>query len=381
MNNDKMRTERINIKVARLVEEYQDLDWDGVFGFGGKLDIRPKYQREFIYDLDRQRKVIDTVINRRPLNIMYWVQRQDGNYDLLDGQQRTLSICNFFNNKVAIFDRNGNKVYFHSMNDEDKQKILDYDLEICICDGSENEIYDWFRTININGLDLKPQEMLNATYTGEWLTDARRRFSKPRCAAHELAKDYLNGSVERQDYLETALRWINDGDVQGYMAVHRNDPNATELWDYFEGVINWVRSVFKVYRKEMRGLNWGKFYNEFHDQTFDANEIERRVSELMSDDEIQKQSGIYEYILTGNEKALSLRAFDSRERRIAYERQNGHCPYCDQETDGENRGKVYRIEEMEADHITPWSKGGQTTLDNCQMLCQRHNNLKTNHLM
>lgn len=381
MNNEKMQTERINIKVAKLVDGYQDLDWDGVFGFDGKLDIRPKYQREFIYDLDRQRKVIDTVINHRPLNIMYWVQRQDGGYDLLDGQQRTLSICHFLDGKFAILDRNGEKVYFYSMSDEDKKKILNYDLEICICDGSENEIYDWFRTININGLDLKPQEMLNATYTGEWLTDARRYFSKPNCAAYGLAKDYLSGSVERQDYLETALKWINDGDIQGYMAAHRNDLNAAELWNYFENVINWTRSVFKVYRKEMKGLNWGKFYNEFHNQTFDADEIERRVSELMSDDEIQKQSGIYEYILTGNEKALSLRAFDSRERRIAYERQGGHCPYCDQETDGENRGKVYRIEEMEADHITPWSKGGQTTLDNCQMLCQRHNNLKTNHLM
>ncbi len=381
MNNEKMQTERINIKVAKLVDGYQDLDWDGVFGFDGKLDIRPKYQREFIYDLDRQRKVIDTVINHRPLNIMYWVQRQDGGYDLLDGQQRTLSIRHFLDGKFAILDRNGEKVYFYSMSDEDKKKILNYDLEICICDGSENEIYDWFRTININGLDLKPQEMLNATYTGEWLTDARRHFSKPNCAAYGLAKDYLSGSVERQDYLETALKWINDGDIQGYMAAHRNDLNAAELWNYFENVINWTRSVFKVYRKEMKGLNWGKFYNEFHNQTFDADEIERRVSELMSDDEIQKQSGIYEYILTGNEKALSLRAFDSRERRIAYERQGGHCPYCDQETDGENRGKVYRIEEMEADHITPWSKGGQTTLDNCQMLCQRHNNLKTNHLM
>lgn len=381
MNNDKMQTERINIKVAQLVDGYRDLDWDGVFGFGGKLDIRPKYQREFIYDLDRQRKVIDTVINHRPLNIMYWVQRQDGNYDLLDGQQRTLSICHFLDGKFAILDRNGEKVYFYSMSDEDKQKILDYDLEICICDGSENEIYDWFRTININGLDLKPQEMLNATYTGEWLTDARRHFSKPNCAAYGLAKDYLNGSVERQDYLETALKWINDGDIQGYMAAHRNNPNAAELWNYFESVINWVKSVFKVYRKEMKGLNWGKFYNEFHGQTFNPDEIEQRVSELMSDEEIQKQSGIYEYILTGNEKALSLRAFDGRERRIVYERQGGHCPYCDQETDGENRGKVYHIEEMEADHITPWSKGGQTTLDNCQMLCQRHNNLKTNNLM
>lgn len=381
MNNEKMQTKRINIKVAQLVEGYQDLDWDGVFGFGGKLDIRPKYQREFIYDLDRQRKVINTVINRRPLNIMYWVQKRDGDYDLLDGQQRTLSICHFLDNKFTISNHNNEKVYFYSMSNEDKEKILNYDLEICICDGSENEIYDWFRTININGLDLKPQEMLNATYTGEWLTDARRHFSKPKCAAHGLAKDYLNGSVERQDYLEAALKWINNGDVQGYMATHRNDPNAAELWIYFESVINWVKNVFKEYRKEMKGLNWGKFYNEFHDQTLNPDEIEQKVAKLMSDEDVQRQSGIYEYILTGNEKALNLRTFDNRERRIAYEKQKGHCPYCDKEIDGKNCGKVYRIEEMEADHITPWSEGGQTVLENCQMLCKRHNNLKSNHLM
>jgi len=381
MNNEKMRTERITITIAQLVDGYQDLDWDGVVGFGGKLDIRPKYQREFIYDLNRQRKVMETVINCRPLNIMYWVQRQDGNYDLLDGQQRTLSICHFLDGKFAVLDRNKEKVYFYSMNDEDQQKILNYKLEIYICDGPENEIYDWFRTININGLDLRPQEMLNVTYTGEWLTDARRHFSKPNCAAYGLAKDYLNGSVERQDYLETALKWINHGDVQDYMSKHRNDANAAELWNYFESVISWARSVFKAYRKEMKGLNWGKFYNEYHNQTFDPDEIEQKVVELMSDEDVQRQAGIYEYILTGNEKVLNLRAFDNRERRIVYERQKGHCPYCDQEIDGKNRGKVYSIEEMEADHIIPWGKGGKTVLENCQMLCKRHNNLKTNQLM
>lgn len=381
MNNDKMKTSRATITVAQLADGYQDLDWDGVVGFGGRLDIRPKYQREFIYDLDRQRKVIDTVINHRPLNIMYWVQKPNGNYDLLDGQQRTLSICHFLDGKFAILDRNNEKVYFYSMSDEDKRKILNYELEICICDGSENEIYDWFRTININGLDLKPQEMLNATYTGEWLTDARRRFSKPNCAAYGLAKDYIRGSVERQDFLEIALKWINDGDVQGYMAAHRGDIDASELWGYFESVIDWVRKTFKVYRDAMKGLNWGKFYNEYHDQSFDPDKIEQKVAELMADEEVQRQSGIYEYILTGDEKVLNLRAFDSRDRRIAYERQDGHCPYCDNEVDGESRGKRYDITEMEADHITPWSKGGKTVLENCQMLCQRHNNLKTNHLM
>lgn len=376
-----MKTTRINKTIREIVDGYEDLDWDGVVGFGGKLDIRPKYQREFIYDLDRQRKVMETVMNRRPLNIIYWVKNKNGNYDLLDGQQRTLSICHFVDHKYTIDDRNGEKAYFDSLSQEDQETILNYELEICICEGTENEIYDWFRTININGLDLKEQEMLNATYTGEWLTDARRHFSKPNCAAYGLAKDYMRGSVERQDYLETVLKWINDDDVQGYMAAHRNDENASELWEYFENVIDWVKQTFRVYRDEMQGLKWGKFYNDYKDMEFNPDELEGKIHTLMQDSEITKKSGIYEYLLTGNEKALNLRAFDDATKRETYEKQNGLCPYCEKEEGGKNKGKRYDFSEMEGDHIIPWSRGGKTTPENCQMLCERHNNLKLNHLM
>lgn len=375
-----MNTVRKSITVRQLFDGYQDHDWEGVVGFGGKLDIRPRYQREFIYDDERQRKVIDTVIHERPLNIMYWVAN-DGYFDLLDGQQRTLSICRYLDHKFAIINQNGEKMYFDTLPENEREQILNYPLEVCICDGTENEIYDWFRTININGLALNEQEMLNATYTGEWLTDARRHFSKPNCAAYGLGKDYMKGLVERQDYLAKVLKWISKGDVKEYMAEHRRDANASELWRYFENVIAWIRSVFPVYRSEMKGLDWGKFYDDFKGQDFDANSLEEQVKTLMADDEVQSKTGIYEYVLYGQEKSLNLRTFDNATKRTIYEQQDGHCPYCDQEQDGEHIGKRYEIAEMEADHIVPWSKGGKTTRENCQMLCKRHNNLKSNHLM
>lgn len=375
-----MKTTRQNITIRQLFDGYQDHNWEGVVGFNGKLDIRPKYQREFIYDDERQRKVIDTVIHERPLNIMYWVINGD-HFDLLDGQQRTLSICRYLDHQFAIVNQNGEKMYFDTLPENEQEQILNYPLEICICDGTENEIYDWFRTININGLALNEQEMLNATYTGEWLTDARRYFSKPNCAAYNLGKDYLKGSVERQEYLAKVLKWASKGDVKEYMAQHRRDTDASALWSYFEDIIAWVRSVFPIYRSEMKGLDWGRFYDDFKGQAFDASELEERVKSLMTDDEVQSKPGIYEYVLYGQEKSLNLRTFDNATKRTVYERQGKHCPYCDKEQDGEHIGEEYELEEMEGDHIVPWSKGGKTTIENCQMLCKRHNNLKSNHLM
>ncbi len=376
-----MKTTRQNITIRQLFDGYQDYDWEGVVGFGGKLDIRPKYQREFIYDDERQRKVIDTVMHERPLNIMYWVANGD-HFDLLDGQQRTLSICRYLDYKFAIINQNGEKMYFDTLPENEQEQILNYPLEVCICDGTEDEIYNWFRTININGLALNEQEMLNATYNGEWLTDARRYFSKPKCAAYGLGKDYMKGVVERQDYLAKVLKWASRGDVKEYMAQHKKrDVEASALWSYFENIIAWVRSTFPVYRSEMKGLDWGRFYNDFKEQAFDANKLEEQVKSLMTDDEVQSKPGIYEYVLYGQEKSLNLRAFDNAIKRTVYERQNGHCPYCDIEQGGKHIDATYAFEEMEGDHIIPWSKGGKTSLDNCQMLCKRHNNLKSNHLM
>ncbi len=363
-----MKTLRKTIKVSDLFYGYKDQDWDGVVGYGGKLDIRPAYQREFIYDIPDEQAVIATVLKGHPLNIMYWVQIAKGEYELLDGQQRTLSICRFLDHQYYVFDKDQNKIYVDTMLSDDLERIRNYELDICVCEGTEGEILDWFKTINIKGKNLNEQEALNATHTGKWLADAKKYFSKPNCAAYGVGKDYVNGSVERQDYLATALKWISSGDAQGYMAQHRKDENAKELWEYFNDVIDWIKSVFTVYRKEMDGLNWGEFYNEHKHDKYKPVEIEKRVKDLMSDEEIQKKSGIYEYILTGDEKPLSLRVFGQDIKRAKYEQQDGICPKC---------GKHFEIEEMEADHIKPWHEGGKTIAENCQMLCKEDNRRKS----
>jgi len=359
-----MKTIRKTVKVSELFKGYQDKNWDGVVGYGGNLDIRPVYQREFIYDIPDEQAVISTVLKGHPLNIMYWVQAAKGNYELLDGQQRTLSICRFLDHKYYVHDKDGNKIYVDTMLADELKKIMNYGLDICVCEGTEGEILDWFKTINIKGKELNDQEALNATHTGKWLTDVKRYFSKPNCPAYGLGKDYVGGAVERQDYLATALRWKNNGDAQGYMAQHRNDADAKELWEYFNNVIDWVKGTFIVYRKEMVGLNWGKFYNEHKDDKLNLGGVEKRVKKLMEDEEIQKKSGIYEYILTGDEKPLNLRTFDLSIKRAKYEQQNGKCAICD---------KLFAFEEMHGDHIKPWSKGGKTVPDNCQMLCTEDN--------
>jgi hypothetical protein len=364
-----MKTIRKTVKVSELFDGYQDKNWDGVDGYGGKLDIRPAYQREFIYDIPDEQAVIATVLKGHPLNIMYWVQTVLGNYELLDGQQRTLSICRFLDHKYYILDKDLNKIYIDTMLADDREKIMNYGLDICVCEGTEGEIIDWFKTINIKGKALNDQEVLNATHTGKWLMDAKKYFSKPNCPAFGLGKDYVNGAVERQDYLSTSLKWINNGDAQGYMAQHRNDVDARELWEYFNNVIDWIKRYFIVYRTEMNGLNWGKFYNEHKGDQFIASKVEKRVKKLMEDEEIQRRSGIYEYVLTGDEKPLNLRTFEQSIRRAKYEQQNGKCAIC---------GEKFSLEEMHSDHIKPWSKGGKTVPGNCQMLCTEDNLKKSN---
>lgn len=363
-----MKTTRKTIKVSKLFEGYQDKDWNGVVGYGGKLDIRPVYQREFIYDIPDEQAVIATVLKGHPLNIMYWVKAGGGNFELLDGQQRTLSICRFLDHKYYVHDKDGNKIYVDTILADDCEKIMNYELDICICEGTEGEILDWFKTINIKGKELNEQEALNATHTGKWLMDAKKYFSKPNCSAYGLGKDYVNGAVERQDYLATVLKWISDDDAQGYMAQHRNDVDAHELWEYFNNVIDWIISVFIVYRKEIRGVEWGALYNKYKNAKYNPKKIEEEIVKLINDDEVQNIKGIYTYILTREEKHLSLRQFDDTIKRKAYEKQKGVCIWCK---------KKFSEEEMEADHITPWSKGGKTTLENCQMLCIQDNRTKS----
>jgi len=304
------------------------MDWEGVHGYGGQLDIRPAYQREFIYEVANEQAVISTILKGHPINIMYWVKNPGGDFELLDGQQRSLSICRFLDHKYYIFDKDGNKIYEDTILADDLDKIMNYELDICVCEGTEGEILDWFKTINIKGKELNDQEALNATHTGKWLSDAKRYFSKPNCAAYGLGKDYINGAVERQDFLATVLKWKSNGDAQGYMAEHRNNADATELWSYYQDVIMWIRAVFTNYRREMNSVEWGELYNEFKDKKLDAEKIETEIRELMQDVDVTKKSGIYPYVLTRKERYLSLRAFDDNMKREAYERQDGICPFC-----------------------------------------------------
>lgn len=352
-----------HIAVRDLVKGYKNSQEEGVVGYGGKLNIRPKYQREFVYN-DKQKIAIDTIQKGYPLNIMYWCENADGTFEVLDGQQRTLSICSYI-----AGDFSKDKLYFNNLTREEQDKILNYELTIYICgNGTEQEKLEWFRTINIAGEKLTEQELRNAVYTGEWLTSAKTYFSKTNCVAYQLANKYVKGVPIRQELLETAIEWISKGEVEDYMAKHQHDPNANELWTYFRNVIEWVQMTFTTYRKEMKGINWGELYDTYKDQMFDTKQLEEEIKKLMADDEVTKKSGIYKYVLTRDEKYLSIRNFTDSQKRTAYERQNGVCAEC---------GKHFEIDETEPDHITPWSKGGKTELDNCQILCVNCNRTKS----
>jgi len=366
-----MKIDLHKIKVAEVIKNYKDSAEEGVTAFGGKLDIRPKYQREFVYKPEQRNAVINTVQNQFPLNVMYWIENSAGSYELLDGQQRTLSICQYVNGDYSINDR-----YFHNLTKEEKDQILNYDLMIYFCDGTDKERIKWFEIINTAGEKLTPQELLNAVYTGPWLSDAKLKFSKSNCAAYLLANDggqLVASSPLRQEYLETALSWINDGNIADYMAKHQHDKNANELWQYFQDVIAWVRKMFPEYRREMVNVNWGELCNKFKDKKLNAGKLEAEIKELMQDEDVTKKSGIYSYVLTRNEKYLSIRAFTDKMKREAYEEQKGICPQCR----GENKKKKWGIEEMEADHIKPWHEGGKTVAENCQMLCKDCNRTKS----
>ncbi len=361
-----MKIDLHKISIREVVNGFKDSAEEGVVAYGGKLDVRPKYQREFVYKDKQRDAVLDTVKKGFPLNVMYWMVREDGGFEVLDGQQRTISIGQYVNGDFSLGDR-----FFHNLIKEEQEQILNYELMIYFCEGTDKERLDWFRTINIAGEKLTDQELRNAVYTGPWLSDAKLKFSKTGCAAYHLANDggaLLSGSPIRQEYLETALSWINKGEVADYMAKHQHDKDAEKLWEYFQDVIAWVRKTFPNYRKEMAHVNWGELYNEFKDKKLNAAKLETEVKKLMQDEDVTKKSGIYPYVLTGNERELSIRAFTDKMKREAYERQDGICPFCK---------KKFDISEMEADHITPWHEGGKTTAENCQMLCKQDNRTKS----
>ncbi|MDR2458207.1 MAG: DUF262 domain-containing protein [Clostridiales Family XIII bacterium] len=361
-----MEIELKEITIREVSDGYEDKAEEGVVGYGGKLDIRPPYQREFVYKDEKRNEVVRTIRKDFPLNVMYWVVRDDGGYEVMDGQQRIISFCQYVNNEFSVkFD--DIPYYFHNLTKGEQDQILDYTLQIYFCDGTDKEKLDWFKIINIAGEKLTPQELRNAVYTGAWLSDAKTYFSKPNCPAGLLGKDYVKGAPIRQEYLETALKWLSCDKIEDYMSTHQQDQNANELWSYFQDVIKWVKSTFKNYRKEMKGLNWGDLYNKYSKEKVDTDKLEERISKLMEDEEVTNKSGIYNYVFSGDERKLSIRAFTDEQKREAYERQKGICPVCK---------KHFEIEEMEADHINPWSEGGKTIAENCQMLCKDDNRYK-----
>ena len=366
-----MKIELHKIKVKDVFAGYNDSDEEGVVGYGGKLDIRPKYQRNFVYKEKQRDAVIDTIRKGFPLNVMYWAKKEEkeGNleYEILDGQQRTISFCEYLQGNFSIKDHN-NIYYFDSLTVDEREKIENYDLYIYICEGTESERLEWFKTINIAGEKLTDQELRNAVYSGPWLTDAKHYFSKTNCPAYGLADKYMGGSPIRQESLESALKWISDGKIEEYMSKHQHDDNASELWQYFQTVVSWVQTIFPEYRKEMKGLEWGEFYNKYHNNSYNATDLENQIKTLMQDEDVTSKKGIYEYLLNGDERNLSIRAFTDNMKREAYERQNGICAKCKEH---------FEITEMEADHITPWSQGGKTIAENCQMLCRDCNRKKS----
>ena len=358
-----MKIELHEITVREVSKNYVDNAEEGVVGYNGKLNIRPKYQREFVYDDKKRDAVIDTIFKDFPLNVMYWVKNEDGTFEVLDGQQRTISFCQYVKSDFSV----GNRA-FHNLTNTEQEKLLNYKLMVYFCEGNDKEKLDWFKIINIAGEKLTEQELRNAVYTGTWLTNAKSIFSKSNCAAYLLSKEYVNGSPIRQEILETALSWISKGEIEKYMSVHQQDPNANELWTYYRNIIEWVKLTFTTYRKEMKGIDWGSLYDKFKDKMFDAKKLEKEIQSLMMDDEVTAKKGIYPYVLTRNEKYLNIRAFTESQKREAYEKQKGVCPVCK---------KKWKIEEMEADHITPWHEGGTTTAKNCQMLCKDDNRRKS----
>lgn len=378
----KMKIDMIKVPIRDLIQGYyEDEQTNRVVAWDGKLDVRPEYQREYVYGEGQRDAVINTVLNDFPLNIMYFVDRKDGHYEVLDGQQRIISICRYAQNQfsVKIPSATGglNTVNFPNLFDEQLDQFLNYELMVYICDGTEKEKIDWFQVINIAGEKLENQEILNAVLHSAWLTDAKSVFSRRNCAAHRIYGKYMAGDYIRQKYLETVFSWAADAEgitgkraVEEYMKKHRDDANADPLWKYFEDIFKWVQTVFGPYDKTMKGVAWGRLYNAHKDDNIDPAKAQKRLKELLADREIEKKTGIYEFLLTGDEKYLNFRQFDPDDITTIYNQQGGKCAIC---------GKPFDVKDMHADHVIPWSKGGKTNIDNLQMLCVPCNLKKSNH--
>lgn len=372
-----MNIEPRKIKIRDVFQNYADNGDDGVFAYGGRLAIRPAYQREFVYNLEQAEAVIQTVLKGYPLNVMYWVKTGEDCYEVLDGQQRTLSVMQYLKHQFPI-TLDGKKFYWDALPDDKYNRVMDYEFMIYVCEGAESEKLEWFRVVNIAGEKLTEQELRNSVYTGAWLSDAKLHFSKRNCAAKKLSDKYITGDPNRQELLEKALKGICElqqiKDITEYMAQHKSDPDADELWQYFQDVIHWTEKIFPQYYRDMKGLDWCHLYNRYHENYYNSAVMAAEVKRLHEDSfEVQKPKGIYEFLLCRDTdpyagRLLNLRAFEEKDKQAAYSRQNGICPVC---------GQHFEYDEMEGDHILPWSKGGKTTGENCQMLCKPCNGKKS----
>lgn len=362
------------ITIRDLFDGYVNNDEEGVMGYGGKLNIRPAYQREFIYSDKKRDEVVKTVSKKFPLNTMYWAKTDDDNYELIDGQQRTISICQYVAGDFSV-EIDGVTTYFHSLSQEKQEQILDYPLSIYVCEGTYEDKLNWFNIINIAGEELTKQELRNANFTGTWLTDAKRWFSKTGAPAVAVGEKYVIAHRDRQEYLELAICWIvnctknDDKKIEDYMSKHQKDTEASELWSHYQTVIKWVEQTFPKYNMVMKGVEWGELYNKNRNRELNPVALAKKVQALLENEEVDNQKYIYEFLLienpkVGDDRKLSRRDFPDSIKQTKYAKQHGYCSIC---------GKHFELEQMHADHKTPWSKGGRTTLENCQMLCTEDN--------
>ena len=371
---------------------YNQLEGKGLFGWAGKLTIQPEYQRNYLYaenDGKKEMAVIDSMLKDYPIGLIYFNEPAEGKYEILDGQQRITSIGRFVTGKFAIKDKFGMEQYFTGLTIEEQEKILSYKLLVYICNGTEKEIKEWFETINIAGVPLNKQELLNATYSGPFVTLAKATFSNSRNPQLQKWGCYVNGNANRQDILHTALEWVAKGEdnIGGYMSLHRNDNSIEELKTYFDTVIEWAKTIFGEPKSDMRGLEWGALYERFHANSYNPAAIQARVNELYADEYVKNNKGIFEFVLGGevDMKLLTIRIFDDNTKKTVYVRQTNaareqgisNCPECAKGHENV-RTKIYKLTEMDADHVTAWSKGGSTDIENCQMLCKTHNRAKGN---
>lgn len=384
-------TLRTDITVADICNGfvYNQMEGKGLFGLSGKLTIQPEYQRNYIYadgGGKREQAVIHSLLKGYPLGLIYFNKVAENEFEVLDGQQRITSIGRFVTNKFAIID-NGNPKNFDSLPADHHAKIRDSKLLIYECEGTETEIKEWFQTINIAGVPLNEQELRNAVYSGPFVTAAKAEFSNSQNANIQKWSAYIKGSANRQDFLERALEWVSKGDIGSYMSAHRNQGDIKELKNYFNAVIDWVSSVFMEVEKEMQGLEWGRLYEQHHSKSYDPAKVSSKVKRLYADSYVQNRRGVFEFILGGlqDTKLLNVRVFDEATKKSAYAKQTAaaeaggvsNCPLCALGHEA-NKNKIWKFSEMEADHVSAWSKGGASSAANCQMLCSTHNRAKGN---